>query len=103
MPRRNTNPPRLKFPALPMTENRDPADYRQFLHGIETLTPTERKIFDYYLTGKNVKDILALAAIKESTLRFHNKNIYSKLGVNSLKQLLRYAALMQQDEAHSHT
>lgn len=80
----------------------DPADYRQFLHGIETLTPTERKIFDYYLTGKNVKDILALAAIKESTLRFHNKNIYSKLGVNSLKQLLRYAALMQQDEAHSH-
>lgn len=81
----------------------DPADYRQFLHGIETLTPTERKIFDYYLTGKNVKDILALAAIKESTLRFHNKNIYSKLGVNSLKQLLRYAALMQQDEAHSHT
>ncbi len=77
----------------------DPADYRQFLQGIGTLTPTERKIFGYYLSGKSVKDILSLADIKESTLRFHNKNIYSKLGVNSLKQLLRYAALMQRDEA----
>lgn len=76
----------------------DPADYQQFLQGIDTLTPAERKIFAYYLSGKNVKEILAIAAIKESTLRYHNKNIYSKLGVNSLKQLLRYAALMQQDD-----
>ena len=76
----------------------DPADYQQFLHGIGTLTPTEQKIFAYYLSGKSVKEILAIAAIKESTLRYHNKNIYSKLGVNSLKQLLRYAALMQQDD-----
>lgn len=76
----------------------DPADYQQFLQGINTLTPTERKIFAYYLSGKSVKEILSIAAIKESTLRYHNKNIYSKLGVNSLKQLLRYAALMQQDD-----
>ena len=76
----------------------DPADYQQFLHGIGTLTPTEQKIFAYYLSGKSVKEILSVAAIKESTLRYHNKNIYSKLGVNSLKQLLRYAALMQQDD-----
>lgn len=76
----------------------DPADYQQFLHGIGTLTPTEQKIFAYYLSGKSVKEILAIAAIKESTLRYHNKNIYSKLGVNSLKQLLRYAALMRQDD-----
>lgn len=76
----------------------DPADYQQFLQGINTLTPTESKIFAYYLSGKSVKEILSIAAIKESTLRYHNKNIYSKLGVNSLKQLLRYAALMQQDD-----
>ena len=77
----------------------DPADYQRFLHGVGTLTPTERRIFAYYLSGKSVRDILAIASIKESTLRYHNKNIYSKLGVNSLKQLLRYAALMQSDEA----
>lgn len=75
----------------------DPDDYAQFLSGIETLTVSERKVFDYYLAGKSVKEIIELANIKESTLRFHNRNIYGKLGVNSLKQLLRYAALMQQD------
>lgn len=77
----------------------DPADYERFLHGMGTLTPTERRIFAYYLSGKSVKDILTIASIKESTLRYHNKNIYSKLGVNSLKQLLRYAALMRSDDA----
>ena len=45
-----------------------------------------------------MKEILEIASIKESTLRYHNQNIYSKLGVNSLKQLLRYAALMREDE-----
>ena len=74
----------------------DPNDYKQFLDGINTLTPTERKIFEHYLSGKSVKEIIAIADIKESTLRYHNHNIYSKLGVNSLKQLLRYAALMRQ-------
>ena len=76
----------------------DPDDYERFLEGIKTLTPAERKIFDHYLAGRTVKEILVIASIKESTLRYHNQNIYSKLGVNSLKQLLRYAALMRQDE-----
>ena len=76
----------------------DPDDYQRFLDGIKTLTPAERRIFDYYLDGKTVKEILVIASIKESTLRYHNQNIYSKLGVNSLKQLLRYAALMRKEE-----
>ena len=76
----------------------DPDDYNQFLVGIDTLTPTERKIFEYYLEGKTVKEIITIAGIKESTLRYHNQNIYGKLGVNSLKQLLRYATLKQQQD-----
>lgn len=76
----------------------DPDDYQRFLEGIQTLTPAERKIFDHYLAGRTVKEILEIASIKESTLRYHNQNIYSKLGVNSLKQLLRYATLMCQEE-----
>lgn len=74
----------------------DPDNYQQFLSGIHTLTPSERKIFEHYLSGKSVKEIIEISNIKESTLRYHNRNIYSKLGVNSLKQLLRYATLMQQ-------
>ena len=84
--------------AYSRTQEIDPDDYTQFLAGINTLTPSERKIFDYYLDGKTVKEIIELSSIKESTLRFHNRNIYGKLGVNSLKQLLRYAALMQQEQ-----
>ena len=73
----------------------NPDDYQAFVEGIEQLTPTEREIFGYYLQGHTVKEIMEIAEIKESTLRYHNRNIYSKLGVNSLKQLLRYAALLK--------
>ena len=66
--------------------------------GVQTLTSTERIVFNYYLDGKSVKQIGTLAGIKESTVRFHNRNIYSKLGVNSLKQLLLYAAVMKQEK-----
>lgn len=84
--------------AYSRSQEVDPDDYAQFLSGINTLTPSERKIFNYYLEGRTVQDIIILSDIKESTLRFHNRNIYGKLGVNSLKQLLRYATLMQQDQ-----
>lgn len=76
----------------------DPDDYECFLEGLELLTPTEKKIFEYYLSGNTVKEIMRLASIKESTLRYHNQNIYRKLGVNSLKQMLRYATLWKQGE-----
>lgn len=76
----------------------DPDDYERFLTGIDSLTAAERRIFGCYLEGKTVREIMEIAGIKESTLRYHNQNIYGKLGVNSLKQLLRYAALMRQGE-----
>lgn len=80
----------------------DPDAYAQFLNGVRILTNTERKIFNYYIDGLGIKEIADTMSIKESTVYSHNKNIYGKLGINSLKQLLRYAALMrQQDMNHS--
>lgn len=76
----------------------DPEDYAHFRRGIQELTATERRVFDYYLEGRTVKEITELMGVKESTIRFHNRNIYSALGVNSLKQLLRCAAILAQDE-----
>ena len=55
------------------------------------LTPTERTIYDCYLDGKSTKEVLAELSIMENTLKFHNKNLYSKLGVTSRKQLIEYA------------
>lgn len=60
----------------------------QFAQGLETLTPTERAILDAYRAGMSTKEIMLQLNIKENTLKFHNKNLYSKLGVSSRKQLL---------------
>ena len=76
----------------------DPDNYRAFLRNIRTLTPTEQIVFDLYLDGKSAKEIMAVLNIKETTLKYHNRNIYDKLGVTSRKELLRYAALMRHEK-----
>ena len=62
-----------------------------FEKSIETLTATEHAIYLYYVAGKTTKEILAELNIRENTLKFHNKNLYGKLGVTSRKQLVEYA------------
>jgi len=62
---------------------------------LPTLTSTERLIYDYYLEGNGTKDILVLLNITENTLKYHNKNIYSKLGIASRKQLLETACFIK--------
>ncbi len=62
-----------------------------FQKGITTLTATEKKIFELYLDSNGTKDVLTKMNIKENTLKYHNKNIYGKLGVSSRKQLLEIA------------
>ena len=76
----------------------DPESFKQFIKGIDELTKTERKIFDLHREGYSVQEILDIAKIKESTLRYHNQNIYAKLSVSSMKMLLRYCALMENEE-----
>lgn len=73
----------------------DSDSFDRFMQCLCTLTPKERSIFDLYMEGKKAKEILVLADINENTLKYHNKNIYSKLGVTSRKQLLEFAALMK--------
>ena len=68
-----------------------------FVQGLETLTPTEREIYNFYLAGTSTKEIMAVLEIKENTLKFHNKNLYSKLGVSSRKQLLEVHRLLKAD------
>ena len=59
-----------------------------FVLGVESLTKTEKAIFEAHINRVTTKEILESFNIKENTLKFHNKNIYSKLGVSSKKQLL---------------
>lgn len=74
----------------------DPEQYQRFLECLDTLTKKEKEILNFYVQGKSSKDIILDANITENTLKYHNRNIYSKLGVNSRKQLLMYVALMKE-------
>ena len=73
-------------------------DYDYFICNLKTLTPTESRIYELYLEGKTAQEIVAILGIQGNTMKYHNKNIYGKLGVSSRKQLLRFAALKQQQD-----
>ncbi len=72
-----------------------PEEYNFFVENLGMLTPAEYRVYELYLSGKSAKQIAEILNITENTLKYHNKNIYSKLGISSRKQLLRFAALKQ--------
>ena len=72
---------------------------RYFKEQLVKLTPTEHTVYNYYVGGKGTKEIMLLMDIKENTLKYHNKNIYGKLGVSSRKQLLAIAAALNEKES----
>ena len=59
-----------------------------FLKGLETLTPSEKQLYDAYIARVTTKEIMASMNIKESTVKYHSRNLYSKLGVSTRKELL---------------
>ena len=59
-----------------------------FRAGLSALTPKEQKLYECYIAGMTTDVIMEKLAIKENTLKFHSKNLYSKLGVKSRKQLV---------------
>ncbi|MBR2723897.1 MAG: hypothetical protein IKB72_00450 [Ruminococcus sp.] len=48
------------------------------------------------MEDKTAQEITVILGIQENTMKYHNKNIYGKLGVSSGKQILRFAASKQQ-------
>ena len=71
---------------------------QRFISGVASLTQTERLIYSLYLEGASTKEIMSRLNIKENTLKYHNKNIYGKLGVSSRKQLLETAAIINTEQ-----
>ena len=76
------NPPVLE--EIPKKDS----DREFFEECLASLTPTEKMIFDFHLSGIGTKEIMAELCITENTIKFHNKNIYRKFGVSSKKQLI---------------
>lgn len=80
--------------AMPSMQKDSPEFIRHcefIIEQLPRLTPSERAIYNCYLAGKTTKEVLQEMNIGENTLKFHNKNLYGKLGVSSRKQLLEYA------------
>ena len=66
-----------------------------FSDGFRELTPAERHIYGMYIEGKTTAEIREELNITENTLKYHNKNIYGKLGVSSKKELLEVAKMIE--------
>lgn len=79
----------------------DPDSYAMFIERLETLTPKEHEVFNFYVEGKTTAEITEIMGISTNGLKYHNKNIYSKLGVPSKKELLRYAAILKEQKEKS--
>ena len=68
---------------------------RYIAEQLSNLTPTERKVYNCYIEGMSTKEVLKELNISENTLKFHNKNLYGKLGVSSRKQLRECSTAVQ--------
>ena len=73
------------------------AQIASFTESLSTLTPKEGEIYRCYLAGMTTKEIMAQLSITENTLKYHNKNLYAKLGVSSRKELERIGRMTEQD------
>ena len=76
----------------------DEDSYNMFVNNLSQLTAKERAILDLYLAGLVPKEVTAKLGITENTIKYHNKNIYGKLGVKSRKELLQCVKYMRLSE-----
>ena len=77
----------------------DPDCYKMFVANLATLTGKEKEILQLYVAGNTPKEILVSLNIRENTLKYHNRNIYGKLGVKSYKELAEYFRYWQESQS----
>ena len=94
-PQESASPCRTDEPETPMSSDK----YARYLSGVERLTLTEKAIYEAYIKRLTTKEIMAVMNITENTLKFHNKNIYHKLGVSSRKELQEIYRQLNSDGA----
>lgn len=76
----------LQVPVTPQAVT--PEQVEVFVQGLAALTPTEKAIYDAHVARLTSREIMAALNIKETTLKYHNRNLYGKLGVATRKELL---------------
>ena len=71
----------------PKTEEADD-ELTGFINCLKALTPTEKVVLEHYADGLSTAQVLEAMHITQNTLKYHNKNLYSKCYVSSRKELL---------------
>ena len=66
-----------------------------FRSRVQTLTPMERTVLQYYIDGCSLEEVAARAYISVATAKKHNTNINHKLGVTSREELMLYIDLFR--------
>jgi DNA-binding NarL/FixJ family response regulator len=89
---------RMKLHAAQRDTSAANQAYEQFLNNLKTLTPTEEMIFGLYMKKRTAQQIAEELFVTINTIKFHNRNIYAKLGVSSLKELMVYMNMMRKPD-----
>jgi len=55
------------------------------------LTNTELELIQLLMQGKTAKEIAELRCLSHHTVNTHRKNIFRKLGLNNVQELIKFA------------
>lgn len=69
--------------------------FSDFVSRVETLTPMERTVLQYYIDGCDISEVARRAVISINTAKKHNTNINRKLGITSREELVLYIDLFR--------
>jgi DNA-binding CsgD family transcriptional regulator len=60
---------------------------REALSGVESLTPSERRVADLAAAGRTNRDVAQELFVTPKTVEVHLSNAYRKLGIRSRREL----------------
>lgn len=69
--------------------------FSDFISRVETLTPMERTVLQYYIGGCEISEVAKRAVISINTAKKHNTNINRKLCITSREELMLYIDLFR--------
>ncbi len=69
--------------------------FEEFISRTQSLTPTEKEVFSYYIDGCSIQEVAMLMFISINTLKVHNKHIYAKLDIGSKDELNVYIEFLK--------
>jgi len=75
--------------------NVDLSAFYEFKLNVKNLSRTERVIFSFYTEGYSAAEVAKKLFVSLDTIKWHNKNIYRKLKISSLKELRVYAQMIK--------